>query len=293
MARKICAALSVHVCATSRWADANDLWLQAACAACGIEAPPRLPAPSTVRHGVADYMPSAPSRPTTHWSPRRQPTPMRLCCRRVAAVRAEHGGVDFVELSHRNMQWAPIAVRGDAGILAWRLSWVCPRCSRSLDWEEADVPAEAGLPCADCHRPRVWEFDAPTATGHLICACGRRLRPGSATTGPPVAPPLPQLVALRTPSVRREAQWPGSSLARHQVTHTQTRTSGCSCRSCMRHVVACRLRPLRHGARTCAAGPGGTTRVMRCATPRQFRSHACSRHYAALQTGAEAPFPVP
>ena len=33
-----------------------------------------------------------------------------------------------MELANWNMQRAPIAVRGDTG-----LSWVCPRCSRSLD----------------------------------------------------------------------------------------------------------------------------------------------------------------
>ena len=57
----------------------------------GIEAAPRLPAPSTVRHGLAEYMPSAPSRPMMHdVSPRRQPTSRRCA--------ADNGGVDFVEL---------------------------------------------------------------------------------------------------------------------------------------------------------------------------------------------------
>ena len=133
------------VCATGGWADADDVWLQAACAARGIEAPPRMPAPSIVRRGVADY-----AIRTFTSNDAREPVPpahvVALCCRRVAAVRTDNGG--------SNMQWAPIAVRGDAGILAWRLSWVCPRCSRSLDWEEVGVPADAGVPCADCRRPR-------------------------------------------------------------------------------------------------------------------------------------------
>ena len=131
------------VCAADGWVDANDQWLRAACAARGIEAPMRLPAPSTVRQGVADYT----IRTFTSNDAPEPPPPLHarvLCCRRVAAVRGDDGGVNFVELPHRNMQWSPIAVRGEAGILAWRLSWACPRCSRVLDWEEAEVPPDAG-----------------------------------------------------------------------------------------------------------------------------------------------------
>ena len=49
------------------------------------------------------------------------------------------------------MQWPPIAVRSDAGIVAWRLSWAFSRCSRVLDWEELNggtrrpVPTAAGF----------------------------------------------------------------------------------------------------------------------------------------------------
>ena len=179
------------VCAADGWVDANDQWLRAACAARGIEAPMRLPAPSTVRQGVADYT----IRTFTSNDAPEPPPPLHarvLCCRRVAAVRGDGGGVNFVELPHRNMQWSPIAVRGEAGILAWRLSWACPRCSRVLDWEEAEVPPDAGTPCPDCHRLRGWEFDATAQTGHLCCACGRQPRPlaraTAALAGCPHAP---------------------------------------------------------------------------------------------------------
>ena len=157
------------VCAAGGWANADDQWLRAACATRGIEAPTRLPAPSTVRHGVADYTIRT---FTSNDAPEPQPpTHVRvLCCRRVAAVRGDGGEINFVELPDRRMQWSPIAVRGDTGIMAWRLSWACPRCSRVLDWEEAAVPADAGTPCPDCHRPRSWEFDATARTGCSCCA---------------------------------------------------------------------------------------------------------------------------
>ena len=89
-----------------------------------------------------------------------------LCCHRVAAVRGDAGDISFVELPHRHMEWSPVAVRGEAGVLAWRLSWACPRCSRVLDWAEAEVPYDAGTPCPDCRRLRGWEFDAAAR----ICA---------------------------------------------------------------------------------------------------------------------------
>eukprot|EP00439_Symbiodinium_sp_Y106_P033511 s6652_g4.t1 len=91
------------------------------------------------------------------------------------------------------MPWAPIGVRGDTGA-----------CSRSLDWEEADVPSDAGVACADCHRHRAWEFDVPAATGHLICAacaCGRRPRPGGAAAGAATTAAAPSR-ALWTTTVR-------------------------------------------------------------------------------------------
>ena len=76
--------------------------------------------PSTVRHGVADY-----AIRTFMSNDAREPVPpahvVALCCHRVAAVRTDNGGVDFVELPNRNMQWAPIAVRGDAGIFVMDL----------------------------------------------------------------------------------------------------------------------------------------------------------------------------
>ncbi|CAE7612884.1 unnamed protein product [Symbiodinium sp. CCMP2592] len=164
------------VCAAGGWADADDQWLRAACAARGIEAPTRLPAPSTVRQGIADYTIRT---FTSNDAPEPQPpTHVRvLCCRRVAAVRGDEGEINFVELPDRRMQWSPIAVRGDTGIMAWRLSWACPRCSRVLDWEEAAVLADAGTPCADCRRPRSWEFDATARTACLCCACGRQPQP--------------------------------------------------------------------------------------------------------------------
>ena len=73
------------VCAADGWVDANDQWLRAACAARGIEAPMRLPAPSTVRQGVADYT----IRTFTSNDAPEPPPPLHarvLCCRRVAAA---------------------------------------------------------------------------------------------------------------------------------------------------------------------------------------------------------------
>ena len=186
------------VCAASGWADTDDQWLRAACAARGIEAPTRLPAPSTVRQGVADY-----TIRTFTSSDAPEPLPPAhahaLCCHRVAAVRGDAGDISFLELPHRHMEWSPIAVRGEAGVLAWRLSWACPRCSRVLDWAEAEVPNDAGTPCPDCRRLRGWEFDAAARTGHLCCACGRQPRPITRAPEEPNRPNAPanNLVPMR------------------------------------------------------------------------------------------------
>ncbi|CAE7822655.1 unnamed protein product [Symbiodinium sp. CCMP2592] len=138
------------VCAAGGWADADDQWLRAACAARGIEAPTRLPAPSTVRQGIADYTIRT---FTSNDAPEPQPpTHVRvLCCRRVAAVRGDEGEINFVELPDRRIQWSPIAVRGDTGIMAWRLSWACPRCPREPSKHGAVRSAASPGPAAARH----------------------------------------------------------------------------------------------------------------------------------------------
>ncbi|CAE7241283.1 unnamed protein product, partial [Symbiodinium sp. CCMP2456] len=132
--------------------------------------PPRPPC-ATACHGVADYTIRT---FTSNDAPEPQPpTHVRvLCCRRVAAVRGDGGEINFVELPDRRMQWSPIAVRGDTGIMAWRLSWACPRCSRVLDWEEAAVPAALAVlpdaPASDLApvRGSWYEVGPPAGNSH-------------------------------------------------------------------------------------------------------------------------------
>jgi len=55
-----------------------------------------------------------------HLNPGRPPPGVTLlCCHRVAAVGGS-AGVDFVHLPDREMQWAPVPIRHDAGIAAWQ-----------------------------------------------------------------------------------------------------------------------------------------------------------------------------
>ncbi|CAE7574905.1 Usp36 [Symbiodinium natans] len=80
------------------------------------------------------------------------PHPRTFMCCVVGASRqcGATAAMDFVELAQRNKYWAPVAVRGDAGMAD---VVACPRCSRMLDGEEAAVPSVVGMPsCQDCRR---------------------------------------------------------------------------------------------------------------------------------------------
>ena len=66
-----------------------------------------------------------------------------LCCHRLAAMgRAD--GVDFVRLPHREMEWAPVPIRCDTGIAAWRPGWLCPGCAQT----QGGRATVAGAHCA-------------------------------------------------------------------------------------------------------------------------------------------------
>ena len=113
-------AAACPVCAADGWADANDQWLRAACAARGIEAPMRLPAPSTVHQGVADNT----IRTFTSNDAPEPPPPLHaraLRCRRVAAVRGDGGrqfrrtpAPEHAVVAHRRPHPRPLT------FLAWR-----------------------------------------------------------------------------------------------------------------------------------------------------------------------------
>ena len=107
-------------------------------------------------------------------SPRTPPGVAVLCCYRLAAM-------DFVRLPRREIQWALVPIRCDAGIASWRPGWLCPGCAR-----EVAIPADAGGPCHRCFSALRWEFDRVTGLSCWSCTAGCT---GHAT--PLDAPPLP------------------------------------------------------------------------------------------------------
>ncbi|CAE7037427.1 unnamed protein product, partial [Symbiodinium natans] len=82
---------------------------------------------------------------------------------------------DVVRLPDREMQWAPLPVRHDAGIASWVPAWVCPACARDVRLPDVPVPAQAGELCGGCGNQLRWEYVHQTRRG----AAGVRPRPWS------------------------------------------------------------------------------------------------------------------
>ena len=84
------------------------------------------------------------------------------------------------------MCWAPVAIRHEAGIVAWQPSWVCMSCAETVSIDDLPIPAEAGSHCRGCGDVLAWEFDRATASGHLACprGCSPPAVPASAPRSP-------------------------------------------------------------------------------------------------------------
>ena len=129
-------------CDPHGWGSQHDAAVREACAREGVPMPSRLTGEDTVRGAVRDYA----LRTFTGNDALEPPPPPGvsvLCCNRIAAVAAA-GGVDFVSLPHRAMQWAPVPIRHEAGIAAWQPGWVCPGCAEELRLADLDIPVDAG-----------------------------------------------------------------------------------------------------------------------------------------------------
>ena len=131
--------------------------------------PQRLEVFSTAQGIVAEY-----TTRTFTANDAPQPAPplhaTAICCHRLAAIPGSgRADMEFVELPQRDMPWSPVPIRHAAGVAAWRLPWTCPRGSRLVDWDEANVPAAAGAACPDCGhgfatRPGARFLDARVST---------------------------------------------------------------------------------------------------------------------------------
>ena len=154
----------------------HDAALRDACEREDVGMPLRLSGEETVQEAVQDY---ALRTFTSHDAPEPRPPPgvAVLCCNRVAAVRRP-GSVDFVRLPDREMQWAPLPVRHDAGIAGWVPAWVCP---------DVPVPAQAGELCGGCGNQLRWEYDLSTERGRFHCSAGC-IRPAEVPLAPGPAP---------------------------------------------------------------------------------------------------------
>ncbi|CAE7192860.1 unnamed protein product [Symbiodinium natans] len=121
------------------WTAQHDAALRDECARQGVQMPVRISGEETVREAVQDY---ALRTFTSNDAPEPPPPPgvVVLCCNRVAATRGA-GGIDFVAMPHRDMQWAPQPIRHDAGVAAWRPAWICPGCARDVQLVDIHVAA--------------------------------------------------------------------------------------------------------------------------------------------------------
>ena len=106
--------------------------------------------------------------------PRAPPRVTVLCCHRLAAL-GRAGMVEFVRLPHREMQWAPVPIRSDTGIAAWRPGWLCPGCATEVPLDALQILAHAGGACNRCG-------------GELHCGFLTELRPGPPGAALPGAP---------------------------------------------------------------------------------------------------------
>ena len=161
------------------------------CALCrrhGLAIPERLSGKSTVREAIRDYTLRT---FTSSDAPEPPPPPgiSVLCCQRLAAM-GHAGGVDFVPLPHREMQWAPIPIRHGAGIAAWRPAWLCPGCAQEVRLDALQIPAGVGGPCNRCGAVTRWEYDRVTGRGTCSCTagCAGPVNPSALTTPAPQPP---------------------------------------------------------------------------------------------------------
>ena len=178
----LCRHSRCPACNQEGWTSRHDEALGELCTRHGVRIPARISGEGTVRVAVTDY---ALRTFTAQDAPEPRPPPgvTLLCCHHVAAL-GRAGGVDFVQLPGREMRWAPVAIRHEAGIAAWQPSWVCMGCAEAVCIDDFPIPAEAGSHCRGCGDVLAWEFDRATASGHLACPCG--------CSPPASAPPSPE-----------------------------------------------------------------------------------------------------
>ncbi|CAE7448365.1 unnamed protein product [Symbiodinium natans] len=187
----LCRHSRCPACEPEGWTARHDAALRDECARQGVQMPARRSGEETVREAVQDY---ALRTFTSNDAPEPPPPPgvVVLCCNRVAATRGA-GGVNFVALPHRDMDWAPQPIRHEAGIAAWRPAWLCPGCARDVQLDDIHVPANAGQTCGGCGSRLWWEYDRAIERGRLRCSHGCN-RPAEELRAPePVRPAPPAL----------------------------------------------------------------------------------------------------
>eukprot|EP00439_Symbiodinium_sp_Y106_P002825 s14267_g1.t1 len=169
-------------CIAGGWSGAHDALLRSLCLRHGVAMPARLSGESTVREAVRDYT----LRTFTSSGGR----VAVLCCQRLAAMGVA-GGVDFVGLPHREMQWAPVPIRHGSGIAAWRPAWLCPGCAQEVPLDALEVLAGVGESCNRCGNEVRFEYDRVAGRGTRTCTAG--CAGPSSLADPSDVPALPAL----------------------------------------------------------------------------------------------------
>ena len=259
-------------CAPMGWSGAADEELRLLCQRHGVSMPDRIAGESTVREAVRDY---ALRTFTSNDAPEPRPPPgvTLLCCNRLAAV-SRPGGVDFLQLPHRDMQWAPAPIRHDAGIASWRPGWVCPGCAQEVRLDSIQIPVEGGGPCQRCGAQLQWALDHVVGRATWSCTpgCPGPQEPSDAPTGVgsalqagrPADGPPSTTAPVRPPG--RDVSAPASGNAAPfwlSRGTSQEPIPGCTSHCCMPRRPTSHLPPWRVGRPILVPPTGGSMRAGR------------------------------
>ena len=266
-------------CDPHGWGAQHDAAVREACAREGVPMPSRLTGEDTVRGAVRDY---ALRNFTGNDAPEPPPPPgvSVLCCNRIAAVAAA-GGVDFVSLPHRAMQWAPVPIRHEAGIAAWQPGWVCPACAEELRLADLDILSMQGNPVSTARVSCVGSMTALLVKG---CSAAHQV-----VSAPPVYPARQPLHGLRAAPLEPTAGRPtrGAAFWRSRGPPAgDVPTRGSTSRYCTRPLPPSRPSLSRHGGQNPGQLTGGSLpgkpsprRLQLRPMPSRTRSGKPSRRY--------------
>ena len=185
-------------CAHGGWSGVHDEHLRSLCRREGVPMPERISGEVTVRQAVQDYqLRTFTSNDAPE--PRAPPGVTVLCCL------GPRGRGRIRSIAAR----APVPIRSDTGIAAWRPGWLCPGCATEVPLDALQILAHAGGACNRCGGELHWIFDRVAAGSSWSCTagCAGPAAPPHAAAPPPEAPHAAEALPHDAPA----ATSPGAS----------------------------------------------------------------------------------